>query len=144
MPQIYSRFAIISSFTLALFLTSCDSETHPVPNVPVNININLDLPSNQSLNAPGGWIYVNGGSRGIVVYRNFDEFVALDRHCTYHSEDACGVVEVDSVNYFELTCPCGSSRYSIMSGVVMEGPAKFGLRRYNATWDGAYNVNIYN
>lgn len=144
MGQIYSRIAIFCLVVVTLFFTSCKEEPHPIPNVPVNISINLDLPSYQPLNAPGGYVYINGGSRGIVVYRNFDEFVALDRHSTYNSEDPCAVAEVDSLNFFELVDTCSGSRFSIMSGVVLEGPAKWGLRRYNASWDGAYTVNIYN
>lgn len=129
---------------MPLFLTSCDGEEHPVPNVPVNISINLDLPSYQPLNAPGGYAYVNGGSRGIIVYRNFDEFVALDRHSTYNSDDPCAIVSVDTLNFFELVDTCSGSRFSIQSGVVVTGPAKWGLKRYNASWNGAYTVTIYN
>lgn len=129
---------------MPLLLTSCKGEAHPIPNVPVNISINLDLPSYQTLNAPGGYAYVNGGSRGIVVYRNFDEFVALDRHSTYNHEDPCAVVEVDSINIFELVDTCSGSRYSIQSGVVLQGPAQWGLRRYNSSWNGASTVTIWN
>lgn len=127
-----------------MLFTSCKGQEHPVPNVPVNISINLDLPSYQPLGAPGGWVYVNGGSRGIVVYRHFDEFVALDRHSTYNSEDPNAIVAVDSVNFFELVDTLCDCRYSIQTGVVLEGPAKFGLRRYNTTWDGAYTVTVWN
>ncbi|MEX1001507.1 MAG: hypothetical protein WDZ35_05275 [Crocinitomicaceae bacterium] len=144
MLQIYSRFILFVAIFMPLFLTSCKEESHPVPNVPVNITINLDLPSYQALNAPGGYAYVNGGSRGIVVYRNFDDFVALDRHSTYNSDDPCAVVYVDPDNFFHLVDSCSGSRYDITSGVVVEGPAKWALRRYNTNWDGAYTVNIYN
>ena len=123
---------------------SCKGNQNPVPNVPVNISINLDLPSYQPLNAPGGWVYVNGGSRGIVVYRNFNEFVALDRTGTYDVSNPNAVVIVDTINTFELLDTTCSARYSITSGAVVSGPAKYGLRRYNATWDGAYTVSIYN
>lgn len=144
MRQIYSTIVIIGSIIMPLLLTSCKGEAHPIPNVPVNISINLDLPSYQTLNAPGGYAYVNGGSRGIVVYRNFDEFVALDRHSTYNHEDPCAVVEVDSINIFELVDTCSGSRYSIQSGVVLQGPAQWGLRRYNSSWNGASTVTIWN
>lgn len=127
-----------------MFLTSCQGEAHPIPNVPVNISINLDLPSYQNLNGPGGYAYVNGGSRGIIVYRNFDEFVALDRHSTYNSEDECAVVDVDPLNFFELVDTCSGSRYSIQSGIVLEGPAQWGLKRYQASWNGASTVTIWN
>lgn len=129
----------------ALFLSACKKqEKYPIPNVPVNIVINLDLPSYQPLTAPGGYAYVNGGSRGIVVYRHFNEFVALDRHSTYDSDNPAAIVSVDPENVFELVDTLSDSRFSISNGGVLSGPAKFGLKRYSATWDGAYSVSIYN
>lgn len=110
----------------------------------MNISINLDLPSNQPLNASGGYVYLSGGSRGIVVYRNFDEFVALDRHSTYDSDNAAAIVQVNPDNIFELIDTLSDSKFSITSGVVIAGPAKFGLKRYNTYWDGAYTVSVYN
>lgn len=144
MSQIYSRNIISALIVLAFLTFSCKEEPYPIPNVPVNVTLNLDLPSYQALGAPGGYAYVNGGSRGLVVYRNFDEFVALDRHSTYNSTDDCAVVEVNPDNIFELVDTCSGSRFSILNGGVLEGPAKFALRRYNAYWDGAYTVSIYN
>ncbi len=132
-------------FLTSIFFTSCNKqEPYPIPNVPVNIVINLDLPSYQQLNVPGGYAYVNGGSRGIIVYRNFDEFVALDRHSTFNSDDPCAVVDVNPDNFFELIDTCSDVTYSIMSGVVLDGPAKHGLKRYASSWDGAYSVSIFN
>lgn len=144
MQQIYLRYFLFGLLFTSLFLTSCNEAQHPVPNVPVNVNINLDLPAYTPLNAPGGFVYVNGGSRGLVVYRNFDEFVALDRHPTYEEGSACAAVEINPDNTFELIDTCSGSTYSIISGVVLSGPAQFGLRRYNSSWDGAYTVSIYN
>lgn len=144
MSQIYSRNNILGFILCALFTNSCKEEKYPIPNVPVNISINLDLPAYQPLNSPGGFAYVNGGSRGIVVYRDFSEFTALDRHSTYNSDDPCAVVKVNPDNMFELIDTCSGSRFSIVNGAVIEGPAKFGLRRYTASWDGAYTVHIFN
>ena len=145
MQQIYLSFVISCSMLSGIFLTSCKKQdAYPIPNVPVNIIINLDLPAYLNLNSPGGYAYVNGGSRGIVVYRNFDEFVALDRHSTYNSEDPCAIVEVDPTNPFELQDTCSESRFSITTGTVLQGPAQWGLKRYTTQWDGAYTVSIYN
>jgi len=144
MSQIYLRYFLFGSIFTFLFLTSCKEETYPIPNVSVNLSINLDLPAYTALNSPGGFAYVTGGSRGIIVYRNFDEFVALDRHSTYESEKECAIVSVNPSNPFELLDTCSGSTYSIISGVVLAGPAKFGLKRYSTYWDGAYTVTVYN
>ena len=76
MGQIYLRYYLLALIVPTLFFVSCKEQNYPIPDVPVNMSINLDLPSYNALNAPGGYAYVTGGSRGIVVYRNFDEFVA--------------------------------------------------------------------
>ncbi len=145
MTQIYNRKTFFLLFLINILSTSCKKkDPFPIPNVPVNISINLDLPSYQALTAPGGWVYLEGGSRGIVVYRNFDKFVALDRHSTYDSEDPCAIVSVDSVNYFNLNDSCSASVFSILDGTVVHGPAKWGLKQYTANWDGQYTVHIYN
>jgi len=145
MSQIYNSFFLFCIISINLLLTSCEEkEPFPIPNVPVNILLNLDLPSYQKLNAPGGWAYVAGGSKGIVVYRNFDEFVALDRHSTYDANNNCAIASVDSLNYFILNDSCSDSQYNIQDGTVVTGPAKWGLKRYNTSWDGAYTVQIFN
>ena len=128
---------------MPFLLTSCNNETHPLPSVPVNISINLDLPAYQALNSPGEYAYVNGGIRGIVVYRNFDEFVALDRQSTYNHEDECAVI-VNPDNMFQLEDTCSGSKFDIASGVVIEGPAKWALRRYSTSWNGVNTVFVYN
>jgi hypothetical protein len=143
MKQIYQRYTIILSVIAALW-TSCEKNQHPVPIVNVNFTINLDLPSYQPLINPGGVAYSTYGSRGIIIYRNFDEFVALDRHSTYNSEDPCAVVDVNPDNQFELIDTCSGSRFAIYSGAVVHGPAEYALRRYYAQWDGASTVHIYN
>ncbi len=128
-----------------LFLTSCkDEEIYPIPSVPVNIYLNLDLPAYQPLNVTGGWVYVNGGSKGIIVYRNFDEFIALDRHTTHEPDEECSIATVDSTNFFILNDGCSESKYSMLDGTVVQGPAKWGLRKYFADWDGFKALYIYN
>jgi hypothetical protein len=144
MQQIYLRYSLILVLLSGTLFTSCNKEEYPIPNVPVNIAINLDLPSYVQLQNPGGFAYVNGGSRGIIVYRNFDEFVALDRHSTYNSADPCAVVDINPENQFELIDSCSGSIFSIQYGTVVSGPAKWGLRRYDAFWNGMSTVTIIN
>ncbi len=142
--QIYNRIILLLT-TTSIFLIGCnEANQHPIPNLPVNIYLNLSLPAYQELNNPGGWAYVNGGSKGIIVYRNFDQFVALDRHSTYSPDSACAIAEVDSINFFSINDPCSDSKYNILDGTVTQGPAKWGLKQYYTTWDGGFNVQITN
>lgn len=145
MTQIYNSFFRFFIVLIILFSLGCkEKEPFPVPNVPVNTLINLNLPSYQDLNNPGGWVYINGGSRGIFVYRNFDNFIAMDRHSTWDSENTEAIVAIDSLNQFLLTDPISGSQYSVLDGTVTTGPAKWGLKRYNTSWDGLYTVQVYN
>lgn len=143
MKQIYNTISIC--IFASVLLLSCNKEgNYPIPNLPVNLVLNLNLPAYQDLNNPGGWAYVNGGSRGIIVYNNFNEFVALDRHTTVFPDSTCSVAEVDSINTFVLNDPCSAAQFSITNGTALKEPAKWGLRQYFATWDGASIVQITN
>ena len=125
-------------------MVSKKKEIYPIPNVAVNLLVNLSLPAYQNLNNPGGWAYINGGSRGIVIYRNFNEFVALDRHTTVHPDSTCAIAEVDSINGFVLNDPCSQAQYSITTGTVIKEPAKWGLKPYFTSWNGSNALQITN
>lgn len=80
---------------LLLSITGCRKETSGgVPLTPVDFQINVNNPAYNDLAVPGGWLYLTGGSLGIIVYRkSMEEFVALDRHCPYQPAAlprACG------------------------------------------------------
>ena len=84
------KIKYISFFLFIISVSSCVRNQNIVPYVYVNQYINISLPSYSSLNAVGGWIYITGGSKGIIVYRqSFDQFSAYDRHCTYNANDPC-------------------------------------------------------
>lgn len=124
---------------------SCKREKYPVPYVPVDKQINITLPSYSSLQGIGGWVYLEGGSRGIIVYRkNLDEFTVLDRHSTYNSDNECAGVEVDSTNNLILIDPCSDARFSIVDGSITAGQAVFSLLQYNSHFDGTSLLHIYN
>jgi nitrite reductase/ring-hydroxylating ferredoxin subunit len=115
-----------------------------IPLVDVDQYVLLSNPSNISLNSVGGWTYVDDGSRGIVVYhRAFDEYVAFDRHCTWQTTDACGIVSVDSTNIF-MGCACCDSRFSLIDGSVINGPAINPLLQYQALLSGPGILHVFN
>ena len=133
----------------AIGLGSCKKENLNnqlgIPFVRVDEYIITSLPSNIPLNNVGGWIYYNGGSRGIVIYRRaFDEVVAFDRHCTWQSENACGTVSVDTTNNVILNCACCDSRFSLIDGGVLQGPSVFGLLPYRAAIIDFNTIRLFN
>lgn len=136
-------FLIIS---LALVFVSCrKNNQHPVPSVPFDITINLDLPSYFSLTGVGGYAYVAGGSRGIIVYRrSMDEFVAFDRHSPEDPKGECqNPLYPDNDNFLELIDSCSSARFSLYDGSPISG-SEFGLRQYQTVYNGTNLLRIYN
>ncbi len=130
---------------LPILLLSCKKdEKGRVPDVAVDIYININKPDHSDLQTTGGWVYLTGGSKGIIVYRrSSNEFKAYDRHCTHRPSKDCGRAHVDSSD-IKIHCrPCSGSEYSIMDGSVLKGPATQPLKSYGTSFDGDV-LHIYN
>ncbi len=124
------------------FLFSCNGKdqnpAEPIPNVPVNITINLNLPSYYHLNNPGNFTVLSGGNRGIVLVHDFDgNYYAVERTCSYKPLQDCSTIDIDT-SAFQLRCglrtggkynPCCQSRFT-MNGSLLQGPASYPLKRY--------------
>ncbi len=136
-------FLIVS---LLLITGSCKkNKTNPVPNIPFDITIDINLPSYSSLISVGNWAYVSGGSRGIIVYRKAaDQFVAFDRHSPADPNGTCSQpLYPDKSNFLNLIDSCSSARFSLYDGSAISG-CEFGLRQYQTLFDGAHSLRIYN
>ena len=134
---------------VVLFIVSSLSckkeEDNDIPNVMVDFTINLNLPEYFNLSAPGGWIYVNGGVKGIVIYRlTLNDFYAIERNCSYQPSNG-DRVSVDTANTtFLIDAACGSKFNMVNGGSLVNGPATHPLKRYNATYDGSNLLHVYN
>lgn len=127
---------------IALLLLSCENEVDNFPQVDVNLNLYINNPEFFNIETPGGWIYLNGGVAGILLYRkNLDEFIAYDRASTYDPIADCAIT-VDSDNII-LKDPCSESQFLITDGSVIQGPASQALKRYNTNFYGN-NLSIFN
>lgn len=129
---------------LAIFIFGCKKRKNTViPYIPVNIYIYPSDPNFNKINTPGGWVYLNGGSRGIIVYRRSnEEFVAYDRHCTYDTENACGQVEVTSSQITAIDSCC-MSEFVLTDGSVVKSPATVPLQSYQVSYNGN-ELHIFN
>lgn len=131
---------------VVLLTVSCKKyKNHPVPSIPFDISININLPSYNDLQGVGGYTFVNGGSKGIIVYRrSYDEFVAYDRHSPADGGSECATpLTPNSDNFLELDDPCSGAKFSLYDGSPIEG-SELGLRVYQAIWDGGDYVRIMN
>ncbi|NND78023.1 MAG: hypothetical protein HKN39_07550 [Flavobacteriales bacterium] len=133
----YGRIILFTKFmfiALLILFTNCKDQEDRVPFVVVDTQLNLALPIYQDLNIVGNWIYVSGGSQGIIVYRfSTDEFRAFDRHCTFNVPDQCRI-EVDNSNIQAEDVQCCNSVFSIIDGTVQSGDAFVGLTQYQTSF----------
>ena len=135
-------------FCLGFLLLSakCNNQNqHPVPFVPVDITIDIQLPSYSNLQGVGGWTYLNGGSRGIIVYRKaIDEFVAFDRHAPSDPEGSCPIaLYPDDQNFLQLIDSCNNAVFSLYDGSPVSNSI-FGLRQYATQFNGNNLLRVYN
>lgn len=144
----------MSKTNLQLFLllvlligNSCKkNKDYPIPSVPFDITIDLSLPTYQPLVGVGGWAYVNNaGIKGIVVYhQSQDVFVAWERQSPEDPTNACATgLTPNADNFLQLEDPCSSAKYSMYDGSVIAN-SEWGLRQYQAIWNGSNLLRIYN
>jgi len=133
------RPKIFSIFSLALVLNawSCRDRMAQVPDVPVDIVVNINQPAFFDLTVPTGWVYLTGGSRGILLYRiNPEEFIAFERHSPFEPENNCSVaVDDDGVI---VSDPCSESSWLITDGSIVTGPTAFPLITYDVSFNDPY------
>ena len=109
-------------------LHSCGENYSRLPDVAVDEWVYLDIPSNINLQSPGGWVYINGGIRGIIVYNvNGSKFKAYERSCPHLSPNACTTSNVE--NDIIVICPCDQSRFLLATGEPLDG-APNALKEY--------------
>jgi hypothetical protein len=133
-------------FLVLIMASSClKNNQNPVPSIPFDITIDINLPSYYQLQGVGSWTYVNGGSRGIIVYRRtIDEFVAFDRHSPMDPNGTCFLpLFPDQDNFLQLKDTCSSARFSLYDGGAISG-SQFGLRQYATQFNGSNLLRIYN
>lgn len=128
-------------YIITIVLVSCsscrDRNNYQVPYVPVNIVINIQQPDFFDLTVTTGWVYITGGSRGIIVYRRSqDEFVAIERHSTYNVDDQCAVIVAE--DGVILDDPCSDSQWLITDGTIVNGPTNAPLVTYDTSFNSPY------
>ena len=119
---------------LVLFLiiiSSCGDSNDYIRNVYVDVEIDLSLPEFSPLNIVGNSIFIEGGNKGIIIYRfsNY-EYNIYDRNCSYEPNLECSYI--DSINSTIAMCGCCSSAFLLdQNGVAANSPAVLPLKQYN-------------
>lgn len=136
-------FSIVLVFLLSS--SSCNkNKLHPVPSIPFDITIDINLPTYSNLTGVGGYAFVTGGSKGIIVYRrSTTEFVAFDRHSPANDGECNEPLIPNEDNFLELDDQCGDAKFSLFDGSPIAN-SEFGLRMYTTFFDGTSSLRIYN
>ncbi len=116
-----------------LFISSCAPELvdDPIPYVPFSpIHINLNLPEYAILRSDRGSMLIDGGVRGIILYReNLNTYMAYEANCSFRPNEACATVEIHSSTLYMIDHCCGST-FDFSTGLPTGGPAWRPLRKY--------------
>ncbi|HTA84159.1 MAG TPA: hypothetical protein VK783_14540 [Bacteroidia bacterium] len=131
---------IISIILSVLLLNGCSKGTNPegstaIPTVSVNVTGNINSSPYTPLLTVGGVVYINGGYRGILLYRSTSTAImAFDRACTYDLSNPNGIVTAQSSGATGLCIDCGST-YSLLNGDLLSGPSTMGIQSYPTTFN---------
>ena len=99
------------------------------------ITINLNYPQYQKLKLDGGFVYIEGGLKGIILYRaNETSYLAFERACPHHPGAGCAIVQVDGSSLFMIERCCNSS-FNFSDGQPTGGPAERPLIQYRVDQD---------
>ena len=132
MHKVLSRiyFLILS----LLMISACKDTTvnDGIPQVIVNETINLNNYQYQALGIIGGYVYLDAGVRGIILYRSSaSEYLAIEQNCTFQPMDPCAKVSVDNSTLFLIDTCCNST--FDFNGFPTGGPATYPLRLYSTS-----------
>lgn len=133
----------VSIFVVAILwlLVSCkndeESNSETIPNVAVNIQINLNNQDFLPLKLDNGFVNVTGGVKGIIVFHQSGQtYKSFERCCPYKPSVECERVSVDSSGFF-IKCDCCASQFDFL-GNVTNGPAVRPLKQYSTSISGYY------
>lgn len=121
---------IVLLIAITITFLSCGKGGEAIPNVAVNFQASISDPRLSALNVPGGSVFISGyGVAGLILYREADDtYAAYDRCSTYNPQNHCAVT-LDAGG-FTVSDPCSTSKFSLIDGSPVKGPATRALKSY--------------
>jgi nitrite reductase/ring-hydroxylating ferredoxin subunit len=143
MRKLKHLLSIILILFFVLISSQCRKDKNEIPNAYVDFYINVTTTQYLELNNIGGYAYLTGGVRGIIVYRrSSDEFMAYERDCPYQPSNSCALIEVDNSAIMAVDSCCGS-KFLLLDGSIVNGPATRMLKQYSTSFDGTI-LHVFN
>jgi len=125
-------------FILLFGLLSCSNTEDPndiLPDIPVNVTLYLNNPSNNNLLSVGGWVEKTGGIKGIVVYHaSIDNYLAYDLACPHLPPSACTKMIIE--DGLTMKCTCDETKFALALGGAPQSGTHFPARQYRVIKDG--------
>ena len=130
-------------FIFFVFYLCCGDSNNYIQNVYVDVEIDLSLPQFSELNIVGNNIFIEGGNKGIIIYRYSNyEYKIYDRNCSFEPNLECSYI--DSVNSIIALCGCCTSAFLLdQNGSAANSPAVLPLKQYNYTLNNTL-LHIFN
>lgn len=100
--------------------TSCSNREETIscfPVTPINVVLNLNLPTYFLLQNVGGWLYVNeqqSGTRGLIVVKTTNGFKVYDRNAPHLCPDTNTTLSVE--NDIKIVCPKDGAEWITITG----------------------------
>jgi len=136
-------FPILISIFLVIIPQCKKDNQDEIPYAYVNFYINLNSTQYIDLNNIGGYAYLTGGVRGIIIYRrSVDEFKAYERNCPYQPYNTCATINVDPSAIMAIDTCCGS-QFLLLDGSIIQGPSTNLLKQYRTSFDGT-TLHVFN
>lgn len=114
-----------------------------LPNYPVDITLNLNLPQYNQLLYDTNVVYVNNGLagiRGIFVFNaGGGNYVAFDAACPNQPLSNCSTM---TINGIKALCSCDDTEYSFFTG---QAPGKeYPMKQYRVQVVNSRTLKVYN
>lgn len=126
---------------VGLVSAGCSGDDGPIranpnlPNLNVNLTLDLNLPQYNPLNFPGNaFVTQLQGVRGIVIY-NIDnsQYTAFEIACPNTPVSDCSLMTVEGIT---ATCPCNGNQYNIITGQITAGEGQYPMLAYRISRSG--------
>lgn len=117
LPKIYVCFWAVLLSPIGCSKNNIERNPY-LPNVPFSYQLNLRLPSYNSLNFAGGGHFIKEiGLNGVLVFNlNGSSFLAWEATCPNHAIENCSTLSLKGVI---AECGCEASQYSLATGQLL-------------------------
>jgi hypothetical protein len=142
LKKIFTGVLLLGLFFIPM--PSCSDRSQMLNQISFSINVNVFEPAFFDLTVPTGWVYYNGNTVDLIIYRNdLDVFSAFDARSTHNPSNPCYVkVNADNVT---ISDTCSGSKWLLSDGSLINGPAQYNLLKYNADYNSVTGyLHLYN